>query len=256
VILELTGFAYVDDTDLIQVGNNMESAVNRMQNLILAWISLVEVTGGLLAPDKCWTYMVDFQFKNGKWTTTTQQPNFRLNIPVKPRWRHIIRQIPTSTGTNMLGVIMSPNGNNQDQITAMRRKAQTWVSNISSMGHNVEEVWTALHRTFPFSLGYPLPSLTLTRRDCIYIMAPIHREGLPQADIPSTIPTETRNGPINKGGLGILDLFYHQGTTQIASMVSNIWANNPTGKLMRIALEDVVMEMGLQQISAEWLGLG
>lgn len=256
VILELTGFAYVDDTDLIQVGNNMESAVNRMQNLILAWISLVEVTGGLLAPDKCWTYMVDFQLKKGKWTTTTQQPNFSLNIPVKPRRRHTIRQIPTSTGTNMLGVIMSPNGNNLDQITAMRRKAQTWASNISSMGHNVEEVWTALHRTIPFSLGYPLPSLTLTRRDCIYIMAPIHKEGLPRAGIPSTIPTEIRNGLINKGGLGILDLFYHQGTTRIASTVSNIWANNPTGKLMRIALEDIVMEMGLQQISAEWLGLG
>jgi hypothetical protein len=87
-------------------------------------------------------------------------------------------------------------------------------------------------------------------------MAPIHKEGLPRAGISSTIPSEIRNGPSDHGGLGIMDLFYHQGTSQVASLVSNMWAQNPTGKLMYVAMEDIMMEMGLHQATGRWLKYG
>jgi hypothetical protein len=63
-------------------------------------------------------------------------------------------------------------------------------------------------------------------------MAPIHKDGLPRAGISSTIPS------------------------QIASLASNMWLQNPTGKLMTVAMEDIVMEMRLHQATGRWLKYG
>jgi Reverse transcriptase (RNA-dependent DNA polymerase). len=155
--LKLAGFAYVDDTDLIQIGNKMVVAVRRMQRLLNFWTSLIEVTGGLLAPEKCWTYMVDYIFRKGKWTTCNHQQEHALCIPTTSNRQHVIQQVDTHTGSNMLGVVMSPNGNNRDHILVLQRKAQTWANNIRrTMSRNMEEVWTALHTTIPYSLSYSL----------------------------------------------------------------------------------------------------
>jgi hypothetical protein len=97
----------------------MAVAVQRMQMLINLWTSLMEVTGGLLAPEKCWTYMVDYIFKKGKWTTCNRQQEHTLHIPTKQHRQHLIQQVDTHTGSNMLGVVMAPNGDNSDHIMVL-----------------------------------------------------------------------------------------------------------------------------------------
>ena len=46
------GFAYVDDCDLIQIGNNPIKVFASMQELINSWGSIMEATGGLIRADK------------------------------------------------------------------------------------------------------------------------------------------------------------------------------------------------------------
>lgn len=84
-------------------------------------------------------------------------------------------------------------------------------------------------------------------------MAPIHKEGLPRAGITFTIPMAIWHGPIDKGGLGILDLYLYQGTSQVASLASNVWAGTPTEKCCRyfIAIDDISLEMGLPQLTSK-----
>lgn len=151
---------------------------------------------------------------------------------------------------------MAPDGNNSEHIHSLRNKAQHWANNISHMGNNTEEIWTALHRTIPFRIRYSLPAVTLQEKECCYIMAPIHKEGLPRAGIPSTIPSALRHGPTDRGGLGLLDLYTYQGTSQVASLVSNVWAKNPTGKLLQIAIDDISLEMGIPKLSTRHISKG
>jgi hypothetical protein len=54
LILQLTGFAYVDDTDLLQTAQTVEKVVHDMQKTLNAWQDCASVTGGLLSPAKCW----------------------------------------------------------------------------------------------------------------------------------------------------------------------------------------------------------
>jgi hypothetical protein len=222
-----------------------------MIDLLDFWTQLVDVTGGTLAPEKCWCYVVDFRFKRGRWQMIESQTDNNIVIRTRSGLNHQSRiaQINTAEGSNMLGVIMSPNGETTHHVAFLRDKALRWASNIKASGTNTDEIWTALHHTIPFSLGYSLPAVTLSRKECTSIISPIVKVGLPRAGISATIPTQVRHGTVTTGGLGILDLYVFQGATQIASMVTHQWSRTPTGKLIDIAVQDLVLEMGISSIS-------
>jgi hypothetical protein len=149
----------------------------------------------------------------------------------------------------MLGVHVAPDGNNKDVVKALRTKVEKWAANIRISQANMEEVWTAIHRTIPFSVCYPLPAVTLTSQECKYIMAPLTKYGLPLAGIASTIPNAIKVGSINSGGLGVLDLYTYMGVSQLDNFIMNTWKKTPTGVLQEIAVEDFAMEIG---VSTPW----
>ena len=70
--IELGGFAFVDDTDLFQAAgshqilNNPEFTVQRMQEAINCWDGVATTTGGAIAADKSWWYLIHFQWKEGR----------------------------------------------------------------------------------------------------------------------------------------------------------------------------------------------
>ena len=66
----LVGFAYVDDSDLFSYSktHNVKETVQKMQDLVEAWEKTAKVTGGAIAPVKCWWYLVEFIWDNeGDW---------------------------------------------------------------------------------------------------------------------------------------------------------------------------------------------
>jgi Endonuclease/Exonuclease/phosphatase family./Reverse transcriptase (RNA-dependent DNA polymerase). len=244
-IIELAGFAYVDDTDLFHTDTNIDRVVQRMQQKLNDWNDMVGVTGGILSPEKCWWYLVTFRYISGKWMACQPLQDFKLWIRDELKRNTEITQIHPSESSNMLGVHMSPDGNNKAQVAALREKAERWAQCMKESRANREEVWTSLHRTIPFSICYPLPAVTLTEKDCKYIMAPVNKAGLSLSGISSTIPTAIRVGPYNLGGLGILDPYVHMGVAKIASFLTNTWLQTPTGILMDTALDDILLEFGL-----------
>ncbi len=59
---KLTGFAFVDDTDLCVThpSNNILQVASHMQGSVTSWEGLLRATGGALVPDKCFWYLIDF----------------------------------------------------------------------------------------------------------------------------------------------------------------------------------------------------
>jgi len=66
---KLTGFAFVDDTDLCVThpSNSVTQVALHMQGSITSWEGLLRTTGGALVPDKCFWYLIDFESRHGKW---------------------------------------------------------------------------------------------------------------------------------------------------------------------------------------------
>lgn len=189
ICVELAGFAYVDDTDLIQADSCVNMAVRNMQAKLNLWNDLVTVTGGILLPEKCWWYLVSFKYISGKLIASDSMEEHSLWMNDTNNRRQALKRIPVSIGNNMLGVHLAPDGNNSDQIATLRKKAEKWAGDIQNCRSNQREIWTALHRTIPFSIGYSLPATTMSKDDCRYIMAPVYKRGLLRVGVPNTIPS-------------------------------------------------------------------
>jgi hypothetical protein len=235
--------------DLLQVGDTVEEVIQYMQKKLTDWNDAIGVTGGILSPSKCWWYLVTFRYISGQWKAVSPDTTFNLWLRNEKKNKIAISQIDPSIGTNMLGVHLAPDGNTKDHIAALRAKADAWAKNITSSRANSEEVWTALHRTIPFSMSYSFTVVTLTEEECQQIMAPIIMKGLPRAGVVSTIPKAFRMGPIAMGGLGLLDPYIHMGVSKIENFISNTWQRTPTGILQEIVLDDFALELG---ISSPW----
>lgn len=244
-MLALAGFAYVDDSDLIQVDDSTMIVARKMQETLNTWTDSRGVTGGILAPHKCWWYLVDFAYKRGGWKACSPRHESQLWIKTKRNAKTAVARLEPDQGMNMLGVYLAPNGNTQDHVSYLRKKADHWADNMRSSTANKEEVWTAMQRTIPFAMAYSLPASPLTREQCTFLMAPIFKTGLPRAGIASTIAVPIREGPVSHGGLGLLDAYIHMGTSQVDTLISHIWQKTPTGLLLEMALEDIALELGL-----------
>jgi len=71
---KLAGFAFVDDTDLIETGieesASASDVAHRMQDAVAEWEALLSATGGALVLEKCIWYLVDFEFTGSHWRYT------------------------------------------------------------------------------------------------------------------------------------------------------------------------------------------
>jgi hypothetical protein len=102
---EIGGFAFVDDTDLIHANPDPtvtnEELIEEAQQALNTWHGLIRATGGDLAPEKSYWYLIDLHWKNGRlsrnillagmlfwWPTIPVRPGFRRN----PVYSGVFRQ--------------------------------------------------------------------------------------------------------------------------------------------------------------------
>ena len=248
----IVGYAYVDDTDLIEMDlreeyRTLEEAAEAMQEAIHRWEGGLKATGGAIRPDKSWVYPIGFKFDaGGKWSyDTTVKEHY--NFQVKDH-NEVMRTMPTfnpSEGKETLGVYLAPDGNNKEMIEYLKGKATEW-SDLVRTGHlNRKDARQALDTTIMKSIEYCLPAMTLTSKECQQIMKPILNSGLPNMGICRHFPRDALYGPVQEGGLGMTDIFIYQGTSRIAALQENLAANTITGQLIRTSIEAAKIEIGV-----------
>ena len=68
--IRIVGYAFVDDTNLIQMAKDhqtFEDVLFKMQKALDLWEGLIKNTGGALAVDKCRWWGIDFTWNDGHW---------------------------------------------------------------------------------------------------------------------------------------------------------------------------------------------
>ena len=135
----LVGFAFIDDSDVIQQAPSHDcSAKETMaaaQEGLDRFVGGMRVTGGDVRPDKSWTYLIEFQWANGKWSYVEPSPdNGTLYVEDVDGDRHPIERLGVSEGRKMLGVLLAPDGNNNDALASLKTTAREWADRVRS-GH-------------------------------------------------------------------------------------------------------------------------
>lgn len=248
----LVGFAYVDDCDLIQSGQDPLEVARSMQTVVQQWGDLMEVTGGALnlGPSKSYWYMVEYVWKHGKWIASDADlGDFDLVARAADGEFISLTRLNCDDKSEMLGLWMSPSGQNKKMINSLCLAAVNWAAKLRigrlSQAEAWTEAWTALHTTISRKLMYPLPDLTLAEKECTSIMVPAIRVALPKAGISSCISSVVHHAPTQSLGLAVPNLYTNMGTARTSLLIKHCWQQTPTGKLLQISIEIHVLDVGL-----------
>ena len=241
----LVGFAYVDDSDLIQQGSDPATVLSSMQALINSWGQLIDVTGGAISVSKSWWYMIEYVWKRGKWVATDAGNDLDLVATSATGEAISLKRLHANQSSKMLGIYISPDGNKEALITDLKTEAIKWGTKLRTGNSTRFEAWTALHTNISAKLKYPLPACTLNEEECKSIMWPTLKAALPKSGISYMISTEYRDGPRDYGGAGCLSLFHCQGSTRTALFIELTHRQTPAGFFLLLCLEDMVLDAGL-----------
>jgi hypothetical protein len=117
VALSLVGFAFVDDTDLVNVAASVltkgEDHLLHSQQCVDWWVSLLAATGDGLRVDKSFWVFIDFTFSNGGWKyRSAQRLSGQLLATHFDGQGMSLRRLELSQGEITLGVSIAMDGNN------------------------------------------------------------------------------------------------------------------------------------------------
>ena len=242
--LKTCGFSYVDDCDLICTGDNPNQVMIRLQAVLNAWDKLMQVTGAAIAPDKCWWYLVDYKWTRGRWKHRDAGRGLTLQVRDKNRRVHDKANLSPATAKEMVGVFLSPDGKQTEQVKQLKLKGQKWASYIKCGRLDHVSTWIALKSTIVKSIEYPLAATSLSNQECTSVMDQILKAALPRANIVHNFARAVLYGPTQYQGLGLHDPFISQGIRHIKDIVEQQWKDTISGRLIRMNIEATQLEIG------------
>ena len=245
----LVGFMYVDDADLIQTqGQSPMEVLESMQRLITEWGSLMAVTGGVLETTKSWWYLVEFVWHRGNWIAVDalQDADIELIAVGGDGFQKELKRLSVQEAAEMLGIWMAPNGDPSQLLEILKKDTLVWADKIRNSSTNQEATWYALTKTLSPRLKYCLPVCTFSKKECKSLMAIALNAALGKAGFARNLPSAIRDTDINLGGAGMLDLYLYMGTIRIHLLMEHYFRETPTGSMLKICIEDIVLEIGME----------
>ena len=123
------GFLFVDDTDLIIMGNKeekIESVIQRMQQAITFWNGILRVSGDALKPEKCYWYLANFKWENGECKLIENTPE-QILIEMEDENRIPIAYEKPKEATEAVGVRQDLNGTCTKQLEEIINKIKKYI---------------------------------------------------------------------------------------------------------------------------------
>ena len=218
------------------------------------WDDTLYITGGALVPDKSFWTMIAFEWRNDGWRylTSSELPGeLNMKDPVS-RNNTIVERIEPSEARETLGVFLAGDGNNKEQIKALREKSFKYAQCVKAGFISKYDVNHALRTTIMKSLEYPILTTDISNEKWNYILSPAIRASLPRMGFVRTLPKAFVYGPVEKGGLGIPNLFHLQHINQITHFIDESMRVSVDNDLLTNSLEQLILEVGLGPNIHEW----
>ena len=246
ITLTLLGFLFVDDTDLVVLGEPNESedmVQTRIQTAINYWNGFLRVSGGALKPEKCYWYFTRFRWNNGLWSLATDSPA-PVTITTDDNIQAEIIYKKPNDATKAVGVW-------QDMVGSSTKQVDSIIQKIRSTHHAMDRfpvprhlVWLGLKQSLWKSIEYVLPATTMSKEDANQIAKELYRPLLPKLGCNRNFPMLLRYNPSWLLGLGLYDPHLEQGLAKLIQFVINGTSNTITGNLLCTSLEHHQLEVG------------
>ena len=243
----IIGFAYVDDSDLFAWDpNDVDATMEQMQTIVDKWELAAKVTGGAIAPQKCWWYLVRFNWDDdGNWSYIQGNDDYTIRAKDANNITHTMKYLKPGTAQEMLGVYIAPTGSNTAQVSFLKDRARYFADAIRTSNIYASESWIALTTMAMKSIEYCLPATTLTEDECKEIMWILIESFLPKSGINRFIKRDVLYALPQSQGLGLRNIYYTQGIWHVIELIEHTWKKSVTGHFLQVSLDSLRLELGL-----------
>ena len=187
--IDLVSFQFVDDTTLVHsLQSNRATGAQvmaQLQSILSTWEGTLRATGGALALEKSYWYLVDWEWKNKQW-----QYKSKADIPGSLHLNHgttgepqVIERLDPHEAREVLGVMVRPDGSEKDEMDLLMKKTEKWCDAICTGRVKKEDAWYCLNHTIMKTIEYPLMATTFSEDDLSSIMSPALQGGLPTSGV-------------------------------------------------------------------------
>jgi len=262
-IVDLVGFMYVDDNDLIHSGPSQESeeVVNTLQSRLKTWDKIIKVTGGAIRIDKSNWYGYSHKWNETEGTyELIDITDMTLKVKDENGVNTVIPQTPWTTPQEMLGHLATPAGDSKHQVEKLIQVSKEEAKMITHSRLSPSECKLALTHTIIKKLVFPLTSTTITKEEGRRILRPILDACLPKMGLTKTLGYDYIHGSLEAQGLGIPDLFHYSCAAKIEFIINHLWQKSVVGELIEMEIQELAIELGIDdpfQVSNQriWEGL-
>jgi hypothetical protein len=233
-----TGYAFVDDTDLVVAKfsfRNFTEAAQALQAAMNTWEQGIKATSGAIVPEKTYVYLIDFEWQAGTWSylPCAKSPATFTVQDIHGQTRPVNR-FEVWEAQETLGVYLAPDGNTQAQFDKMYNKVIQWTDHMRTGRISKNEIWLAFTTTIWRTLCYPLPAINLSRKQCEKLMTPLLNYVLPALGICRTFPRNLVFAPLQYMGLGIKHIHTVQDINRLKDILHHAMQNSLMGSRCRV----------------------
>ena len=169
-------------------------------------------------------YLVEFIWDDsGEWSYKdhSHDDNYQLHAINANETLHQIQYIPPDTAQEMLGVFLTPDGNNKEQVRQLKLRAHTVAELIRTKHVYRHEAWLVLTTMALKLIEYCLPATTLNYEQCKEIMWILIKDFLPKSGINRYIKRDVLYALPSSQGLGLKDIYLTQGISHINEIIEH-----------------------------------
>ena len=179
---------------------------------------------------KCSWYALHWKWEKGRPTLTTIEPHHtdltsttqeKDNAPPT-----VITRSKINNANHILGIYLSPDGDFSTQLQILKKKADTYAHSLRSPRLTPQDIQTFHRTTYGPSMRYVLPALALDKEELTSVQAKALASMLNELGHSSTLPTEIRHGPVEMGGLALLDLCTEIGIFQLKYLHDSVFSDS------------------------------
>jgi len=246
--MTLVCFGFVDDTDLIlnndDPGVASEDLIAEAQSELSTWEGLISATGGALAPQKSYWYLVEVG-PDGKYISKAKQPgSLILHNKGQPA---TIERLEVTEARETLGIWSRPDGLMIDEVKALKSKALKWADAVQTKRINPTEAWYSINHTIMKTIEYPLAATSISKKDMQEIMRPILQAALPTARIQKHFPRKLVYVTLMLEGFGVYDPSVSQVIKHVHSIIRHSFQDTPSHDLHVQNMELVQCYVGTEK---------
>ena len=245
--------AFVDDTSLgfTDAGVcSLETLIAKLNRIAQTWEKLLFYSGGALNLQKCTWHVMYWDWKLGRpllRSVAATDPPLTLTTQGEHTNAIPIRRLPITKASRILGVHLSPNGDFSNQLIVLKTKADIFAIRLRSPKLTPQDIQTFHQTMYAPAMRYVLPALAVDEEELAPIQSKILASMLQKLGYSSKIPVAIRHGPVELGGLALIDLRTELGISNLKYMRDSIFSDTEVGKLMILNVKYSQIESGIKE---------